>query len=193
MALNRRTVANAPRSASQARRVRLTLSWISSLRALWPTRRSSLLRRAFGGHVSQRHPGVARLLPHGDGWGRETRIGEVADGNHDPPRTACVFPVDCRAAYWTKVIGQCVAALGCPRPRRRLAGDCDLIAAEERLVAEHGAGAALAGQTVAHGDARWFTVNRKVKLPAATCGVSGGHGFAPRLLIWAVSSLRRGL
>jgi hypothetical protein len=35
-----------------------------------------------------------------------------------------------------------------------------------------------------HGDARWFTVNRKVKLPAATCGVSGGHGFAPRLLIW---------
>ena len=37
------------------------------------------------------------------------------------------------------------------------------------------AGAALALQTVAHGNARWFALNRKVKLPAAAGGVSG-HG-----------------
>jgi hypothetical protein len=28
---------------------------------------------------------------------------------------------------------------------------------------------------VAHGDAQWFALNRKVKLPAAAGGVSGGH------------------
>jgi hypothetical protein len=32
----------------------------------------------------------------------------------------------------------------------------------------HGAGAALAFQAMAHGDARWFALNRKVKLPAAS-------------------------
>jgi hypothetical protein len=30
---------------------------------------------------------------------------------------------------------------------------------------------------VAHGDARWFTLNRKVKLPATAGSVSGGHGW----------------
>jgi hypothetical protein len=34
---------------------------------------------------------------------------------------------------------------------------------------------------VTHGDAGWFTLNRKVKLSAAAGGVSGGHGSAPRL------------
>jgi hypothetical protein len=38
---------------------------------------------------------------------------------------------------------------------------------------------------VAHGDARWFALNRKVKLPAAAGGASGGHGSAPWLSIWA--------
>jgi hypothetical protein len=63
--------------------------------------------------------------------------------------------------------GQCVAAFGCPQPRRSLTGEGDLLAAEARLVADHGAGTALALQAVAHGDARWFALNRKVKLPAA--------------------------
>jgi hypothetical protein len=52
------------------------------------------------------------------------------------------------------------------------------------LVADHGAGPTLALQAVAHGDARWFTLNREVKLPAAAGGVSGGHGSAPWLSIW---------
>jgi hypothetical protein len=29
---------------------------------------------------------------------------------------------------------------------------------------------------VAHGDARWLALDRKVKLPAAAGGASGGHG-----------------
>jgi hypothetical protein len=78
--------------------------------------------------------------------------------------------------------GQRVAAFGCPHPRRSLSGEGDLLAAEARLVADHGAGAALALQAVAHGDARWFTLNRKVKLPAAAGGASG-HGLAPWLSI----------
>jgi hypothetical protein len=48
----------------------------------------------------------------------------------------------------------------------------------------HGAGAALALQAVADGDARWFALNRKVKLPVAAGGASG-HGSAPWLSIWA--------
>ncbi len=72
--------------------------------------------------------------------------------------------------------GQGVAAFGCPRPRRSLAGEGDLLAAEACLVADHGAGAALARQAVAHGDARWLALDRKVKLTAAAGGVTDGHG-----------------
>jgi hypothetical protein len=31
---------------------------------------------------------------------------------------------------------------------------------------------------VAHGDARWFALNRELKVPTAACGVSGAHGSA---------------
>jgi len=71
--------------------------------------------------------------------------------------------------------GQRVAAFGRPHPRRSLSDDGDLLAGKTRLVADHGAGAALALQAVAHGNARWFALNRKVKLPAAAGGASG-HG-----------------
>ena len=53
---------------------------------------------------------------------------------------------------------------------------------EPRLVADRSASAALALQAVAHGDARWFALNRKVKLPAAAGGASG-HGSAPWLSV----------
>src|SRR5437016_5623038 len=81
--------------------------------------------------------------------------------------------------------GQRLAAFGCSHPRRSLTDEGDLLAAETRLVADHGAGAALALQAVAHGDARWFALNRKMKLPAAADGASGGHGSAPWLSICA--------
>src|SRR5207248_7070939 len=68
-------------------------------------------------------------------------------------------------------------------PRRRLTGEGDLLAAEARLVADRGASAALALQAVAHGDARWFALNRKMKLPATAGGTSDGHGLAPWLSI----------
>ena len=75
--------------------------------------------------------------------------------------------------------GQRVATFGTPRLRRSVTGEADLLASETRLVADHGAGPTLALQAVAHGDARWFTLNRQVKLPAAAGGVSGWHGSAP--------------
>jgi len=81
--------------------------------------------------------------------------------------------------------GQHVAAFGCPHPRGSLTGKGDLLAAEARLVADHAAGASLALQAVAHGDARWFALNGKVKLAAAAGGASGGHGSVPWLAIWA--------
>jgi hypothetical protein len=84
--------------------------------------------------------------------------------------------------------GQSVAAFGCPHPRRSLTGNGDLLAGETRLVADHGAGATLALQAVAHGNARWFALNRKVKLPAAAGGAPG-HGSTPWLSIWAECTL----
>ena len=62
-----------------------------------------------------------------------------------------------------------------PHPRRSLSGEGDLFAAEARLVADHSARAALTRQAAAHGDARWFALDRKVKLSAAAGRVSGGH------------------
>jgi hypothetical protein len=52
---------------------------------------------------------------------------------------------------------------------------------EPRLIADHGAGTTLALQAVAHRDARWFALDSKMKLPAATNGVSD-HGLAPSLI-----------
>ena len=71
--------------------------------------------------------------------------------------------------------GQRVAAFGCPHPRRSLSGEGDLFAVEARLVADHSARAALTRQAAAHGDARWFALDCKVKLSAAAGRVSGGH------------------
>ena len=81
--------------------------------------------------------------------------------------------------------GQCVATFGSPRPSRSLTRKGDLIDLKTRLIADHGACAALALQAVAHRDARWFTLNRKLKLPATAGGVSGGHGSAPWLSLSA--------
>jgi hypothetical protein len=50
--------------------------------------------------------------------------------------------------------GQRIAAFRFSPPLRSPTGDGDLLAAEARLIADHGTGAALALQTVAHGDAR---------------------------------------
>src|SRR6266853_2023961 len=146
---------------------------------------SFLLRHAFRRRVGrQGNPGVARLLPHRDGRRGEIRVGEVADGNGDVSRKGFALPVDGGAACRTEMKGERVAAFGCPHPRRSLTGEGDLLAAEARLVADHGAGAALALQAVAHGDARWFAINRKMKLPAAAGGASGDHGSAPWQSIW---------
>ena len=49
--------------------------------------------------------------------------------------------------------GQCVAAFRCTDPHRGLTGEGDLLSAKARLIADHGAGAPLALQAVAYGDA----------------------------------------
>ena len=80
--------------------------------------------------------------------------------------------------------GQCIAAFGCPRPRRSLAPEGNLLAAEARLVTNYCAGAALALQAVAHRDARWFAFNHQMKLATVAGGMSGGHGSRLWLSIW---------
>src|SRR5262245_2420680 len=145
-------------------------------------RPSSLLRRALGRRVGrQRHPGMARFLPNGDARRRESRVREVADGNHDGAREAVVLPVDGRPTGRTEMKGQGVAAFSRPRPRRGLAGDGNLLTLKARLVAHHGSGAALAGQAVTHRDARWLALDRQVQLRAAARCASAGHELSPPL------------
>jgi hypothetical protein len=72
-----------------------------------------------------------------------------------------------------------VAAFRCPHPGRGFTGESDLLAAEARLIADHSARAALTCQATAHGDARWFSIDRKVKLSAAAGRVSDRHEWAP--------------
>jgi hypothetical protein len=135
-----------------------------------------LLCRALWGYVGrQGDPWVTRLLPDRDGWRGEIRIGEIANGNGNVSRKALALPVNCGTAYRAKMKGQRVAAFGCPYPRRCLAGEGDLLAAEARLVANHSARAALTRKAAAHGDAQWFALDRKVKLSATAGRVSGGH------------------
>src|SRR6185295_9126781 len=125
-------------------------------------------------------PGVAGFLPVGEGGRREGGVGEGADGDGDIARKALAIPVDGGAAHGVDVVGEHDAAFGLARPRGGLAGEGDLLAAEARLVAEDGAGAALALQTVAHGDAHRLAGDGEVELPAAAGGAAGGHGLAPR-------------
>ena len=65
-----------------------------------------------------------------------------------------------------------VAAVSRPLPLRGFAGHRDLLAAVPRLVADHGPGASLARQAVAHSVARGFAFDREVKLPATAGGMS---------------------
>ena len=94
---------------------------------------------------------MTRLFPHRDGRRGEIWVSEAPDGNGDVSRKTFTLPVDGGAARGTEMKGQGVAAFSCPHPRRLLAGHCDLFAPEARLVADHGAGAALALHAVAHG------------------------------------------
>jgi hypothetical protein len=92
---------------------------------------------------------------------------------------AFAFPVDGGAAHRAEVEGKLVAALGRARPLGVLAGERDLIAGKARLVGDDRAGAALALQAVAQGDARGLAFDREMELPAAAGGTSGGHGLRP--------------
>src|ERR1700686_5038628 len=109
------------------------------------------------------------------------RVAEVAYGNGDNSRKAFVPPVEGGAAGRTEIESERIAAFGGPHPLRRIAVDGDLLAAEPSLVADDGASAALALQAMAHGDARWFALNREVKLPARAGGASDRHGSVPLL------------
>jgi hypothetical protein len=75
--------------------------------------------------------------------------------------------------------GHGVATVGLSLPLRGFAGDGDLVIAVARLVADHGTGASLTRQAVAHGVARGFAFDCEVKLSAAAGGITC-HSSAPR-------------
>jgi hypothetical protein len=100
------------------------------------------------------------------------RVGEVADGDGDVPGKTLILPIDGRAACRTKMKGHDVAAFSRPSPSRGLTAKGDLLKLKARLIADHSSSTALALQAVAHSDARWFALNREVKLSTATGGAS---------------------
>jgi hypothetical protein len=125
----------------------------------------------------------------GTARGGEIRIGQATDGDGDVSGKAFALPVNSGAAGRTEMKGQRVAAFGCPHPLRSLTGKSDLLPPKPRLIADHGAGTTLALQAVAHGDTRWFALDRKVKLPATAGSASAGHGSAPSLSMCTVYRL----
>jgi hypothetical protein len=102
----------------------------------------------------QRDRGVARVLPDRDCWRRELWVGEIAHSDADAAWKRLMLKVHGRAEDRTEMECERAAAFACPLPRRRLAVDGDLFAAELRLIAHYGAGAALALQAVAQRSAR---------------------------------------
>jgi len=123
---------------------------------------------------------VPAFLPNRDGRRWKIGIGEGADGHGNQIGKAGVLPIERGAAHRAEAISKHVPALGRARPLARLTGNGDLVPAKPRLVADHGAGAALALQAVAHGDARGFPLDGDVQLAAAAGGVTGGHRYRLR-------------
>ena len=146
--------------------------------------RSALLRYALRRWINrQREPGVAGLLPYRrpsarGRWGRRGCRWRRRRGRGSRAR-----PVDGGAAVRAEAEGERVAALGGARVLGGGAGEGDLLAAEAGLVADDGAGAALALQAVAHGDARGLAFDGERELPAGAGGAAGGrgHGGGARL------------
>src|SRR6476646_8505994 len=110
---------------------------------------SALLWHALGWRLGRESdPGMSGIFPHRDCGPGKIWVGKGADGYGDVTGEALALPVDRGPACRAEVEGETVATLGRARPRGRLAGECDLLATEARLVADHSAGAALALQTV---------------------------------------------
>src|SRR5262245_2078820 len=141
---------------------------------------SALLWHALGWRVGRKsEPGVSGLFPPRDRRLGKIWVGKAADGYSDVTRKALAYPIDRGPACRAEVESDGVAALGRARPCGRRAGECDLLATEARLVADHSAGAALARQTVAHGDADRLALNGQIELAAAARGSATGHMNAP--------------
>jgi hypothetical protein len=134
---------------------------------------SALLGRALGWCVRRKNdPGVAGFFPDRDHRRGKIRLGKSADGDGDIARKALTLPVDRGAAGRAEVEGEHIATLGRARPGSGLAGDGDLLAVKPRLIADHGTGAALALQAMAHGDARGLTLDGERELAAAAGGLA---------------------
>ena len=71
------------------------------------------------------------------------------------------------------MIRYCVAAFRSAAPGFRVTGKGNLLQTKARLVADYGAGTALAFQTMADSNAGWLALNCESNLSAAARGISG--------------------
>src|SRR5262245_25450259 len=102
-------------------------------------------------------PRMPRLLPDRADRRRERRIGERADRDAHQPGVPGRAPVQRRSARRTEVSDELVAGIRRADERLRFARDDDPILGIVRADAEHGARAALTGETVARDHAARLT------------------------------------
>jgi len=129
--------------------------------------------------LRQHDPAMAAALIDRVARRPEVGIGEGADGDGDQIGRRLELPVNGGAAPRTEMERERAAAVARPRPDGGLPLDPHLRPREPRLGTEHAAGAALARQAMADGDAHGIAVAGDAKLAATAGGVMGGHGTLP--------------
>ena len=112
-----------------------------------------------------------------DGHSRcwERRVRERADRNCDQTWLFFQVVVDRRSTGRAKAVRDLVARVSGTNVLRGVALDGNGLRREASLFSEDAAGPALACETVAHGDADWFTRGKEPKLAATARGCSIIH------------------
>jgi hypothetical protein len=124
-------------------------------------------------------PWVLPLSIDRDARRRKARIGKRAHRHAHETRHRGGLPVNRRAAHRTETERACLAAVAGPGPLRRAPLDRHALPRKARLRTENAAGAFLAFEAMADGDANGFALAYEAKLSSAARSCSGGHGAYP--------------
>src|SRR5262245_30588019 len=128
------------------------------------------------GTVRHHDPAMAPRLIDRAARRAEAGIGESADGDRDEIGIGVDLPVDRRAADRTEIERHGAAFIALALIDGTLAFHAHLRVGVARLGAEHAAGAALAFQAVADGNAHRLALAGDAELAATAGGMTGGHG-----------------
>lgn len=120
-------------------------------------------------------PGVAVFFPHTDGRRGIGRVREQGGGERDHIGKAAQFPEHGGAAARAEVLRHAVAGVRRATPGAAFAFYPHLPARKPAVGAERRAGPLLAGEAVAHRNARRFPAAMSLELSALASGSARGH------------------